>query len=556
MTELTTLLTRDDVARLLGLSMRELTWWIWALRESRRYHEFEIDRRSGGKPRLIQTPIKPIRDMQETLRPMLDEVYEPWPHVHGFVEGRSAVTNATVHRRQRWILRIDIKDFFPSINFGRVRGMFMAYPFDLPEDVATVLAQICCYKGGLPQGAPTSPVISNLICRGLDKQLAHFARSAHCSYSRYADDMCFSTGRRDFPRVLAEVVERRPVLNPDLRGIVSDSGFAINEEKTRLMPRYQRQRVTGLVVNHEVNVPREYYRHLRAVLHIWRKYGQEEAEAAFARARPMPNWPPEKASAEFRLVVRGQLQYFGHTRRYDRRYQVLAQILAACDPRFTPTLPKVPVPGQVTFAGEGPSDAPHLRAAQHALRPDFAGLHLVEVSHQPPKNDEALWKWLNAIKDSQNAVPRIGIFDCDSKFADQFGRDGWEHLGNGVAAVVIARPAWIDEGDRFCMEMLHRPETLGLVNKDGRRIFLRAEFAEDGTSHDGGYAMRFPQKTTLVVEDVDRLSDGESVGLSKTAFAAAVEGGVAPYGTIDFEGFRPTFERLAQAVAAAQTACR
>lgn len=274
MTEFEGLLNRDHLAARLGLRTAEMTWWIWALRQSRRYQEFEIARRSGGKPRLIQTPIKPIRDMQATLLPMLAAAYEPRPHVHGFVRARSAVTNAAVHRGQRWILRIDLEDFFPTVNFGRVRGMFMSHPFDLPVDVATPLAQICCHKGALPQGAPTSPIISNLICRGLDARLAKFGNAAHCSYSRYADDICFSSGRTAFPRVIADLVDGQPVLNPDLRSIVTNEGFTINEEKTRLMPRFQRQRVTGLVVNKKLNVPREYRTspaggtpHLEAIRH-------------------------------------------------------------------------------------------------------------------------------------------------------------------------------------------------------------------------------------------------------------------------------------------------
>ena len=555
MTDFEGLLSRDQVASRLGLRTAEMTWWIWALRESRRYHEFEISRRSGGEPRVIHTPIKPIRDMQTVVLRMLSGAYEPWPHVHGFVRARSALTNASVHRGQRWILRIDLKDFFPTINFGRVRGMFMAYPFDLPADVATVFAQICCHKGVLPQGAPTSPVISNLICRGLDARLAKFASAAHCSYSRYADDICFSTGRTEFPRVIAEVLDRRAVLNPDLRTIVTAEGFTINDDKTRLMPRFQRQRVTGLIVNKRLNVPREYYRHLRAVLHIWSKYGIADAEAAFDRAVPVRNWPPGKAAPEFRLVVRGQLQYLGHVRNYDRVYQRLAQKLAACDPSFTPTLPSVPQSGQVIFAGEGQSDAPHLFAALHAMQDDFRVLHLVEPSHNRPKNDNDLWNWLQAYKDSRNLHPRVGVFDADSKFAARIGADGWTHLGNGVVAMTLARPDWIAAEDPFCIELLHRPETLLRVDDDQRRVFLRSEFDESGHSHDGQFRMRFPQKSTLVVEHVDRLSDGKSIALSKTAFAEAVYGQRAPYGTVDFEGFRPTFERLWRAVAMAQTAC-
>lgn len=556
MNEFESILTRDQLADRLGLTTRALTWWIWALRESRRYHEFEIARRSGGEPRIIQTPIKPIRDMQTTLLPMLEAVYEPRPHVHGFVAGRSAVTNAAIHRGQRWILRLDLKDFFPSINFGRVRGMFMARPFGLSTEVATTLAQICCHKGALPQGAPTSPIISNLICRGLDARLARYASVAHCSYTRYADDLCFSAGRRDFPRLLAEIIDRRPILNPDLRTIIDGEGFVVNEDKTRLMPRHQRQRVTGIVVNKKLNVPREYYRHLRAVLHIWKNFGPEEAEAAFARARQVRNWPPGKTPPEFSLVVRGQVQYLGYVRNYDGLYQRLARQLAECEETFSPTLPANPQPGQVLFAGEGPSDPKHLFAALHALEPEFSGLHFVELEHQRPTTDQQLWDSLEARRHSRNRHPYVGIFDSDSEeFVSRMGPEGWKHLGNGVVAVALARPSWIPDDAPFCIEMLHRPETLSRTDGEGRRIFLRSEFDDAGVTADKKFEMRYPGRQTLVVSNVVREEDGKSVGLGKVAFAEAVYGRVEPYSVIEFDGFRPTLDRLWRAVAVAQTGC-
>lgn len=551
------ILTRDQLAAWFGLTTREMTWWIWALRESRRYRQFHIERRNGGTPRLIQTPIKPIRDMQAKLLPVLEEAYEPWPHVHGFVRGRSTVTNAEIHRRQRWIVRVDLKDFFPTINFGRVQGMFMAHPFDLPEEVATTVAQICCYDGALPQGAPTSPIISNLICRGLDARLAKLARSAHCNYTRYADDICFSAGRKEVSRLIAEIVDRRPLLSVELRSIVNNEGFIINDEKSRFMPRYQRQRVTGIVVNRKLNVPREYYRHLRAVLHIWEKYGESDAERAFIRARPSRNWPPEKPAPEFSLAVRGQVQYFGYIRGYDGVYQRLAQRLHSCDESFTPTLPTVPQPGQVTFAGEGPSDAKHLFAALDAMRPDFPELRFVALDHRQPKNDQQLWDWLQQNKDVRNLEPLVGIFDCDSEeFIRRIGPRGWNHLGNGVVAVALAAPPWLSRDAPFCIEMLHSPETLGFTNDDDRRIFLRSEFDEHGVTQDRRFKMRYPKKRTLIVEQVDRVADGKSVGLGKVAFANAVYGQVAPYTYVDFDGFRPTLSRLWRAIAEAQTACR
>lgn len=97
-------LTRGDVARYLGVNLRTLTWWLWALNEERRYYEFTIARRTGGEPRTIRAPIKPIKDFQRDLLRMLEGAYEPRPHVHGFVRGKSPLTNAAMHRNQRWIL--------------------------------------------------------------------------------------------------------------------------------------------------------------------------------------------------------------------------------------------------------------------------------------------------------------------------------------------------------------------------------------------------------------------------------------------------------------------
>jgi RNA-directed DNA polymerase len=352
------------------------------------------------------------------------------------------------------------------------------------------------------------------------------------------------------------VLERRPILNPDLRGLIEGEGFVINDAKTLLMPRFQRQRVTGIVVNEKLNVPREYYRHLRAVLHIWATYGREDAETAFAKATPVRNSPPGKHPSDFTLVVRGQVQYLGYVRNYDRVYQRLAQTLRECDPTFIPALPTTPQSGQVIFAGEGPSDAKHVFAALHALKQDFTGVHFVELEHRKPQNDQQLWEWLQAHKESHNIQPLVGIFDCDSDtYVSHIGPAGWRHLGNGVVAVALARPPWLTEDDPFCIEMLHLPSTLARADKSDRRIFLRSEFDADGVSHNKQFTMRHPRKRTLVVEDVDRVSDGKSVGLAKAAFAQAVYGRVEPYAFVDFEGFRATLERLWRAIAAAQTAC-
>jgi RNA-directed DNA polymerase len=361
-----------------------------------------------------------------------------------------------------------------------------------------------------------------------------------------------------FPGAIASLINGRPVLNPDLRALVEGNGFVINEEKTRLMPRRQRQRVTGLVINERLNVPREYTRHVRAALYIWAQYGEADARAAFARAGSGANWPPGKPEPDFRLVLRGQLQYLGAVRGYDRVYQRLATQLAAQDPSFVPTAPIVPTRGVVIFATEGPSDVFHFEAAVRFFRADheFAELDLRRVGHQAPRGDTQLWAWLQREKDVRHGAARVGLFDADSTFAEQLGGAGWRHLGNGVVAVALAPAPWLPPKAPFSIEMLHRPETLARVDAQGRRVFLRNEFDDVGRSRDGRFQMQHPASSTLVVSDVYPVADPDtSVGLGKVAFAQAVWRGEPPYEEVDFGGFRPTLERMWRAVASAQRWC-
>jgi hypothetical protein len=190
---------------------------------------------------------------------------------HGFKRGRSIITNATKHRKRRYVLNVDLQDFFGTINFGRVRGFFIKdRNFAIHPDAATVLAQIACYQNALPQGSPCSPVISNLIGHVLDIHLGKLAFDTGCSYSRYADDITFSTNKQDFPPSIAKPIddERHKWEAGDrLQQIVNRAGFTINPQKTRMQYRTSRQDVTGLVVNSKANIRSEYRRTVRAMAH-------------------------------------------------------------------------------------------------------------------------------------------------------------------------------------------------------------------------------------------------------------------------------------------------
>jgi RNA-directed DNA polymerase len=194
--------TRQDIAALVDISDYQLRYHLYIVSPQRRYKSFQIPKKSGTT-RQITAPSSSLKIIQRKLNQVLQAVYRPKSCNHGFVRQKNILTNAREHVRRRVVLNIDLEDFFPSINFGRVRGMFISPPYKLNPSVATVLAQIYCFSNELPQGAPTSPIVSNMICAKIDDQLRALARKHRCLYTRYADDMTFSTYQSRFPEDLA-----------------------------------------------------------------------------------------------------------------------------------------------------------------------------------------------------------------------------------------------------------------------------------------------------------------------------------------------------------------
>jgi len=302
------LTTRADVARLLETSTKQLVYLLYVRPESERYREFRIAKRRGGE-RVIFAPRPELKRLQRTLAERLSEIYRPRNVVHGFTAGRSIVSNANYHIGRRWVLNVDLKDFFPSIHFGRVRGLFMSPAIGAGDQASIVLAQVCCHKKHLPPGAPTSPILANMICAKLDRQLVDLAKRHHCQYTRYADDITFSKKRGAFPREMAYVgTSGSAVVGDELRAVIEANTFAVHPDKVRLFGNTYRQSVTGLTVNEKVNVPRRFVRQLRAMIHAWEKFGlekaQEEYHLHYVKSASLGDRPPAFAD-----VVRGKLEF-------------------------------------------------------------------------------------------------------------------------------------------------------------------------------------------------------------------------------------------------------
>ncbi len=254
------------------------------------YTSFDIPKKNGGS-RSIDAPAEQLKALQNKLLVLLQPLYKPRKHIHGFVNGRSIVSNARQHVRRKYVFNVDIEDFFGSITFARVRGMLMAKPYNFRRETATVISHLCCLDGKLPQGAPTSPILSNMLCGKLDAELAVFAARLGFSYTRYADDITFSfDGNVEracgvlFEKpdaVPIEYVKNLTVADP-LYLIFHNNGFSVNQSKVRLESSRQKQVVTGLIVNKIVNVDRRYIRTTAAMIHSIEMTGELAAQEKFS----------------------------------------------------------------------------------------------------------------------------------------------------------------------------------------------------------------------------------------------------------------------------------
>lgn len=266
--------TRNDFAKFIGVKLQTLTYLLYIKKIDNCYNTLEIPKKNGDT-RTICVPNKNLKKVQKKLYNKLSTYYDEIKTQnnftskisHGFEKNRSIVTNAEVHKNKRYVVNLDLLDFFPSINFGRVRSYFIKNNyFEINDDIATILAQLTCYKGTLPQGEPTSPLIANMICNIMDIRILKIAKKYRLDYTRYADDLTFSTNNKYFLNDYDKFLE-------DIKNIIHRSGFELNSKKTRLLFSNSRQEVTGLVVNKKISVPKEYYKNTRAMAHSLYKNG-------------------------------------------------------------------------------------------------------------------------------------------------------------------------------------------------------------------------------------------------------------------------------------------
>ena len=272
----------SDLALILGYKPKSVSFIIYKIPENKKYIEFEIPKKNG-KTRKIKAPVDQLKHLQRRLADLLNSCFDEISSKaqkkslsHGFRKNYSIITNANNHKNKRYVFNVDLQDFFPSINFGRVRGFFIKNnSFSLNEKVATVIAQIACHNNEIPQGSPCSPIISNLIAHLLDIRMVNLAKHSKCTYSRYADDLTFSTNRKDFPSSIAiKKDDNNWDVSQKLIREIEKVGFCINPTKTSMQFKTSRQVATGLIVNKKVNIKSEYYKKARSMCYALFNTGQ------------------------------------------------------------------------------------------------------------------------------------------------------------------------------------------------------------------------------------------------------------------------------------------
>ncbi len=544
----------NDLSNCIAIDKKTLAYFAHVAPRAKKYTQFTIKKKGGGT-RKISAPTKKLKQIQRAIQIQLDEHHTPKSCNHGYIQNRSIITNTKVHVGQRWLGKVDLSSYFSSIHTGRVVGLLRAAPFSLPKDIAIIIAKLCTDEKKLPQGAPTSPVISNLITRRLDSKLKALARENKCYYTRYADDIFFSTNKRLFPSEILTLNENKDtVCGEKLAKILKHEDFEVNSDKVSLKDNSQRKIVTGIVVNEKMNVPKDYIREIRTLLHSWKTYGFEQAEQHWQN-KYAPKNKPGVSTPCLRKTLKGKINHISAVKgKQDEIYLKYAKELAKIDDTFTidPKLVSASIVSEIRVYSEGKTDLEHISAAQQYFHSKAQYTNIRIVTPQSDiSGDDLLQKHCKLLSQTSQDHLSICVFDSDvDKItkAMKGSTSQYKDHGNNVFSVVLPPPTFRDE-DRICIEHLFSDNDLFKTDAKGRRLFKRNEFNTENGTHltERGLVCLYPKKTTLIVDaDVINVMERINVALPKALFSKYITEKTPPFDTVSFEGFIPLFDLFSE----------
>jgi hypothetical protein len=371
--------------------LKQLTWYANPKLGRKRYTEFKVKKKSGAE-RSIHSPVAGLKSIQKTMSFVLQCVYEPHNAAMGFVRDKSIVDNAKLHVGNMYVYNIDLKDFFPSVDQARVWKCFQLTPFNLARSgvLANIIASLCCTemeverksetgewekvkRNVLPQGAPTSPVITNIVCQKLDYLLSGVAKRFALKYSRYADDITFSS--------MHNVYQPESEFLKELKRIITEQNFHIKESKTRLQKDGFRKEVTGLLVNEKANVQQRYIKQLRMWLYYWERYGYERAYTYFLVQYVSDKVNIKKGKPDMASVIFGKLDYLKMVKGADN--ELYLKLKSRFDKCITTNI-----------------KSKHISEAEIISKIDTNEVRITLEVHQFPEMNEKLYNSINIPKDT------------------------------------------------------------------------------------------------------------------------------------------------------------
>ncbi len=289
----------DEFSVKLGIPKHVLTNYIFQADQF--YKTFRISKSSGRGQRVISAPSRKLKGIQKWIKIFILDSLPISINATGYRKGLSIKNNAWPHINKEFVCGLDIQDFFPSVTVNRVYGLFKSFGYS--SEIASALAKLTTFKGELPQGAPSSPSLSNLILEHMDIRIAKYCIRPHWSYTRYCDDLTIS-GNGNFPPSALKVIQE----------IVESEGFQLNQKKTRIRRNGSQQVVTGLVVNSFPNLTRQKKKSIRALFHqasihakqFEHRFSEMEGTLAFYKSvRPHDTATIEKYSQVLTLMRAG-----------------------------------------------------------------------------------------------------------------------------------------------------------------------------------------------------------------------------------------------------------
>lgn len=560
--------TKRDLADSLGESYKSLCYNLYK-RDIQRYKAFEIKKSNGGV-RSIVAPNASLKRIQRKLARLLSESFVSKRSVHGFTQDRSIKTNAKVHLRKRVLINVDLKDFFPSIHFGRVMGMFKSHPFNFNSEVAQALANLCCNEGQLPQGAPTSPVISNFICRSLDNSLIKFAKKYRFNYTRYADDLSFSSNVKPIPAEIGVLEGDKFILSSSFKHTITKNGFEVNDEKTRCSLPGNKKEVTGVLVNTKLNVSRKYIRLIRAMLHSWESDGLEGATKKHFKLSD--DTALNGMTLLFSKKLVGMINYVRFVREVPGDESFEDTVYEGFRRRLSKLKSDLVMPRLITKAMEekfptvlceGHTDPLHLNRALHYFRRNNKFIDLdVRIVNYP----EAAKLGDSANKAECERIVKLGaklenkiiyLFDRDNSQIKNWAQEectGFKKQGENIYSAVIPKPIHRDF-DQVCIEHYYDDEVLQRYDSSGRRLFLSTEFDPNTGELNSNPRIKYVNTSRIkgcsypaIIDSKVYTENARNMAMSKKTFANHIHNLRPPFESVDFDNFLPIFELLEKIV--------